>query len=201
MFKFGKKVNKKVEELVRLLPKKGRVLDLGCGGGGNSIFLANQGFDVTLVDKDKEVITALKENYLNINAINTDILSFDFRKEEYDLILALNVLHFFNLKDIELIINNILKSLKKDGLLYLQVFSVKDPSHSKFLEIAQRKGSKNTFYSKKMRGFMHFFDKQELLDLFSENKIEEIEEFSKKDNHPPHGQHEHSVIRMLVKKH
>lgn len=171
-------MNKKVEELVELLPKKGKVLDLGCGMGGNSVFLTKKGFDVTCVDKDEENIEYLKKNYPSINAINKDILEFDFPEREYDLVLVINLLHFFNFEDVKLLIDKIIKSLEKDGLLYLQVFSKKDPA----------------------KKFPHLFDKQELLNFFSKNKVIEIEQFSKKENHLPQGEHEHEIIKVVVKK-
>lgn len=178
MFKFGQKTNKKVEELVKLLPEKGRVLDLGCGMGANSGFLANQGFDVIAVDKDKENIEHIKNNYPKINAINKDILEFNFSKDKYDLILALNVLSFFDAENAKLIIKNIIGSLKENGLVYLQVFSKKDPN----------------------KKYPHLFDKKELKQFFSKNKILELKEFSKKEDHPPTGKHEHWIIRGLIKK-
>ena len=200
MLKFGRKVNKKVESLVDLLPKGGKVLDLGCGAGGNSIFLAERGFNVTCTDKDKEVISVIKENYPNINAINQNILEFNFREEEYDLVLALNVLNFFKIEDIQLIISNIIKSLKKNGLFYLQVFSINDPSYNRFLEIAEKKENEDTFYSKKTKSFTHFFSKQELSEFFLNTTVLEFDELLVKDNHPPQGKHEHSIIRMLIRK-
>ena len=178
MFKFGAKPNKKVEELVELLPKAGKILDLGCGKGGNSIFLAEKGFKVTAVDIDKEVIGEIKKNYPKINAVNKSILEFDFPENEYDLILTLNVLHFLNFEDAKKIINRMLKSLNENSLIYLQVFSVNNPC----------------------KKFAHLFTKEELQKLFSENKILELEEFSIKDNHPPTGEHEHNIIRTLIRK-
>ena len=105
MFKFGTQHNKKIEEIIDLLPQNGKVLDLGCGMGGNSIFLAEKGFKVTCIDKDKEAISHIKEQNPNINALHGDILKFNFQEKKYNLVLALNVLHFFNSKDIKLIIN------------------------------------------------------------------------------------------------
>jgi len=200
MFKFGTKPNKKVEELAGILPANGNILDLGCGAGGNSIFLAEKGFSVTCVDKDSEVISVIKQNYPNISAINKSIFDFDFPENKYDLILALNVLNFFKLRDIKTIIDNTIKSLRENGLLYMQVFSINDPSYNKFLEIAEKTGEENTFYSKKTQSFNHFFTKGEISELFSQNEILELSEFSIKDNHLPQGKHEHSIIRTLVKK-
>lgn len=178
MFKFGKNYNKKLEELVGLLPENGKVLDLGCGMGGNSAFLAERGFDVTAIDNDKENIEYIKKNYSKINAVNKDILDFDFPEQEYDLVLAINLLHFFKLEDIKLLMNKILKSLKNNGLIYLQAFSEKKPA----------------------KKFPHLFTKKELQEFFSKNKILELEEFSIRDDHPPTGEHEHWIIRGLVRK-
>ena len=110
MFKFGQKENKKIEDLIKLLSKNGKIMNLGCGIGGNSIFLFNKGFNVTTVDGDKEVINEIKKHYSSINAINKSILDFDFPKREYDLVLAINLLHFFKSEDIKLLIKEILNS-------------------------------------------------------------------------------------------
>ena len=177
MFKFGAKPNKKVEELISLLPEKGNVLDIGCGAGGNSIFLAEKGFNITAIDNDEEAIKAIKEKYPKINTINQDILNFKFEADKYDLILAINVLNFFKKEDAETIIENMIKSLKQGGLIYIQAFSVNE----------------------KCKGFGCLFGKEELLNYFSKNEVLECEELNIKDNHPPLGKHEHSIIRLLVK--
>jgi 2-polyprenyl-3-methyl-5-hydroxy-6-metoxy-1,4-benzoquinol methylase len=181
MFKFGKNVDKKIKSLIQNLPKNGKVLDLGMGLGGNSIFLAERGFGVTCLDKDKEVIKIIKKEYPRINAFNKNILEFNFPKEEYDLVLILNVLHFFNLKEIKLIIKKAIKSLRSNGLLYLKVFSTKDPAYNKKINV-------------------HFFTKEELTNFFSRNKVLETEEITKEENHPPLGKHRHGIINVIVKK-
>ncbi len=181
--KFGKGVNGKIRALAKTLPKNANILDLGTGLGGNSIFLYKQGFRVTCIDTDKEVIDEIKKQYPKINALNQNILDFNFSKEGYDLIACINVLHFLELKDIREIIRNVIKSLKKDGLFFLTVFSKKDPS-----------------YSKETKNLKHFFAVEELKKYFSENIILETEDKIIKDNHRPDGKHEHGIIKMLVKK-
>ncbi len=182
MFKFGTQHNKKIEEIIDLLPQNGKVLDLGCGMGGNSIFLAEKGFKVTCIDKDKEAISHIKEQNPNINALHGDILKFNFPNDKYDLVLILNVLNFFSLENAVLIINKIIDSLKIGGFLYLQVFSKDDP------------GNKNDNKS------VCFFDKEELKGFLTGLKIIELEDFKMKDDHPPEGEHEHSIIRILARK-
>ena len=180
-FKFGKGVDEKIKSLIKKLPKGSRVLDLGAGLGGNSIFLAEQGFKVTCLDKDKEVIDFIKKEYPKINALNKDILEFDFNENEYDLIIARAILHFFILENINVIMNRIIKSLKKNGLFYFIVTSVNDSNYGKI---------KNR----------HFFSKEELERIFSKNMILEMEEKELEDDHPPIGKHIHKVIKGLVRK-
>ena len=77
----------------------GKVLDLGCGEGGNSLHLAEKGFDVTCVDISKTAIKELskeaKKRKLKIKTVVADLESFEF-EEKYDVILALGVVHFFS---------------------------------------------------------------------------------------------------------
>jgi len=177
-FKFGGKVNKRIELLAKKLPKDSKVLDLGSGLGGNGIFLAEQGFKVTCLDKDKEAIEVIKKEHPEINSLNEDILEFDFPENEYDLIIARAILNFFELGDIKIIIKKIIKSLKEDGLFYLMVISDKNFSLNQTLD-------------------RHFFNKN---NFFKRNKILEIEEMTINENHPPIGEHKHKIIEMIVKK-
>jgi len=180
-FKFGKGVDVKIKELYKKLPKNSKVLDLGSGLGGNGIFLAKQRFKVTCLDKDEEVIEIIKKEHPEINALNKDILEFNFPENEYNLVIARAVLNFFRLEDVKIIIKKIIKSLKENGLFYLMVISDKDPNSNK-------------------RPDRCFFNKKELKDFFKENKVLEMKEMVFSENHPPLGKHKHEIIKVIVKK-
>lgn len=180
--------------------EEGKVLDLGSGLGGNSIFLAKLGFKVTCLDNDKEVAAVVGKGNPDINTINKDILEFNFPKNEYDLVLALNVLRFFSLADIEKIIKLIIKSLKKGGLFYMKAFSTKELSYDIFLKFSPPPKEENTFYSENVKKFVHFFTKEELANFFSTNEILQIDEFVVEDDHPPEGKHKHGIITAVIRK-
>ena len=76
---------------------KGKVLDLGCGQGRDSVPLARLGFNVTGIDSSQVGIeqmnrTAEAEN-LTLTAKVTDIFEFD-NFAEYDFILLNSMFHF-----------------------------------------------------------------------------------------------------------
>ena len=80
-------------------PKKGKVLDLGCGQGRDSIPLARLGFDVTGIDNSKVGIGQMnriaKTENLKLNGIIADIFEFD-KFGEYDFVLLDSMFHFTN---------------------------------------------------------------------------------------------------------
>lgn len=97
----------------------GKALDLGCGNGRNSLWLASQGFEVTAWDKNPNSLNNLKairdaeglEN-LHIDAADLNTLQFD---GEYDFILSTVVLMFLEAQTIPRLINNMQRCIKAGG--------------------------------------------------------------------------------------
>lgn len=169
--------------------------------GGNAIFLADKGLEVTCVDIDEQCIEHIKQVRPQIKALHKDILNYDFSHEEYDLVVARSVLHLFRSKEIKLIVENIMKSLKRGGLLYVWLHSTKEPAYERYSAIENaRMEEKNTFYSEKHKGFRHFFTKEEAEQLFAGNEILELEDTIIEEDHLPLGKYKHGVIRALIRK-
>ncbi|MEZ2584675.1 tellurite resistance methyltransferase TehB [Kluyvera intermedia] len=101
------------------LIKPGRTLDLGCGNGRNSLYLAANGYDVTAWDKNAMSIKNLlsirdSEGLENLQAEVKDLnaLSFD---GEYDFILSTVVMMFLEAKTIPGLIANMQRCTKPGG--------------------------------------------------------------------------------------
>ncbi len=79
----------------------GRALDLGCGNGRNSLYLAANGFAVTAWDKNPMSLNNLEsiraaERLDNLQTAVKDLNSLSF-DGEYDLILSTVVMMFLEL--------------------------------------------------------------------------------------------------------
>jgi SAM-dependent methyltransferase len=75
----------------------GRVLDVGCAKGNNSLYFARRGYDVDALDIDGKALEMVgkKATELNvsINLLHEDIASFQ-PESDYDIILADRSLYF-----------------------------------------------------------------------------------------------------------
>lgn len=78
-------------------PKKGKVLDLGCGQGRDAIPLARLGFEVTGIDNSKVGINQMnrvaKTENISLTGIVTDIFKFE-GFSEFDFVLLDSMFHF-----------------------------------------------------------------------------------------------------------
>ena len=114
-------------ELIEFLaeyPKKGKLLDLGCGQGRDAIALARLGYSVTGIDSSKVGIEQMNQigQVENLDLVGQvdDIYAFD-RFHEFDIILLDSMFHFAK-KDKEKeigLIKRIISKIEKGSLVVI----------------------------------------------------------------------------------
>ena len=159
-----------------------KILDLGCGGGNNSYFIAKEGFDLYAVDGSDESIN-ITRNKLSFYDKNKIIKSYfqklPFKRNFFDCVIDRQSLSCNKIKDIEKIVNEIYRILKSDGKYLGLVYSLEHPQLKFGLKLKDNiyKGvvigsdynnfKKGTFNKS---GQIHFFSEKEIFNLFSKFK-------------------------------
>jgi 2-polyprenyl-3-methyl-5-hydroxy-6-metoxy-1,4-benzoquinol methylase len=103
------------------LKPKDCVLDIGCGNGRNSIFLAELGckvdcFDVMDLRWTEKLHIGLKER---IHFQKSSILEYPYKVSQYRAVIVARVIQYLNQDEILFLFNKIQKGLKPDGFLLL----------------------------------------------------------------------------------
>ena len=113
----------------RRLLKPGRALDLACGQGRNTLYLAQEGFHVDAWDRDQESLDAIerKVRHRGLSAVTTRRVDLeqkpDLPGEAYDLIVVFYYLH----RDL---IPQIKKALAPGGVVVYETFLI--DNHERF---------------------------------------------------------------------
>ncbi|MGN7471552.1 class I SAM-dependent methyltransferase [Brevibacillus sp. SAFN-007a] len=98
-----------------------KAVDLGCGTGIFTIWLAKQGLDVTGIDLSSEMLAKAQEKAqredLAIHWIQADMNRLPFDRETFDLVIGNIVLEF--VENPEKVVAEALRVLKKDGRLVI----------------------------------------------------------------------------------
>jgi SAM-dependent methyltransferase len=117
-FALGKEPNPFLKKHIHLLPK-GKALDIATGEGRNSVFLAQNGFEVDAVDISerglKKTQKLAREKGVHINTFLVDLDQYQIEKERYDLIA-----NFYFLK--RPLIPRMKKGLKKRGKVIFETY-------------------------------------------------------------------------------
>jgi SAM-dependent methyltransferase len=125
-----------------------KVLDLGCGAGNNSAFLAKEGFTITGIDASKSAIQYVTERF-NAENLDGEFHVLDFSKldqlnSKFDLVIdrqSLSTQSFANAKKIARAINSLLNT---NGLFLSMFYNIDHPGFSECLKHASRQEN-NTF--------------------------------------------------------
>lgn len=113
-----------IDSGITIMPKT--ALDIGCGMGTNSIFLAERGFEVTAVDLSKVAIDAAKVRARNagqkVSFLNKNFLEFE-KDTKFGFILDRRVFHFFDPEERPIYVEKVFQLLEDKGKFLLIVSS------------------------------------------------------------------------------
>lgn len=103
------------------------ILDAGCGNGRDSIFFANNGMNVTAVDRSREAILHIKTCEPRVHAVCGDILTAPvFAAETYDGIYSRFFIHALTAEHEEALLKRCYMAMRKGGRLFIETRCTED---------------------------------------------------------------------------
>lgn len=147
------------------------VMDLGCGTGRHTMFLANKGFHVYATDISETGLEitktkALKSGMNNIEFKQHDMRDIPFEDDFFDGILCVWTTGHGTLNDTQRNVNEMHRVLKSDGIIVIDYISTEDDHYGKGEKI-----EKDTFLNN-MEGEEniphHYSSREEIEQLYKE---------------------------------
>jgi tellurite methyltransferase len=178
-----------VYEMSFLVEPGQKVVDLGCGEGRNSLYLAQKGCDVTAVDISssgiKKVNIAAEALGVKVRSLVCDLNDYE-ADDDYDVVLAHSSLHFLTREKWRSILDKLKERTKIGGLHSLTVLipTEKYPFEGPLLT----NGHKNSFAL------------GELKEFYSDWEIIRYDAYLKQDQHPGIPIHSHYTEKVVCRK-
>jgi len=92
-FLFGREPNEFLVRCADILPREGKALAVADGEGRNSVFLAQQGLDVTATEFAPAAIEKARqlaaEHNVSVNFIETDVHAWDYPENAFDVVVEI----------------------------------------------------------------------------------------------------------------
>ena len=146
--------------------KKLQILDIGCGNGRNSVYLAKQGHIVNGIDVSPSAIKLAnqnaKRNKLKINNKVGSVFNLPYKINSFDLLLDSGCLHHLRKSEWGNYLKNILRVLKPGGYLLLYCFGDKYVNVHGF----RNRPAKRNWLTIKGHHY-HFFTDKEIKEFFN----------------------------------
>lgn len=154
---------------LKLVPKGGKILDLGCGSGRDSMNFMKLGYEVTAVDGAKEL--AKKASVL----LGKEVIVSTFEelklKEKFHGIWACASLLHIKREDLKIVLNNLYNNLDDNGVFYMS-FKYGEKEY-----VDDKNRYFNCFTDESIIGFINENTKFNILDLYiTEDKLGRVNE-------------------------
>lgn len=177
-------------------------LDLGCGEGRYTLYLAAKDCHVTAVDCSRAGLSKLEkmaaEKNLPVVTCKTNLADFEFPTGAFDIIVCATILDHLEGNLRRRTIGAVKSALKPGGVLYANVFTVSDPGY----KLARAGGSRAAAaggVSDTAEGIAHYFAKYELKTVFADLSVITYYETVEPDH--SHGRpHYHGWACLLAQK-
>ncbi len=178
-----------VIELAPVLSPGARVLDLGCGEGRNSLYLAGRGFDVTAVDRSAAGIRKLEHFAslagVKVTGIVADVATMDI-EDDYELIMGHGLLHYLSVDEVRYLLTAV-KDRTVDGGYNIFVYKY----NSEEFPLGDE------FRSARLTNSL---GPSQLKEFYSDWNMVRYDVYLKWDSHPGIGMHHHPNEKMIAVK-
>lgn len=157
-----------------------KVLDLGCGSGRHTVYLAEHGFDVSGIDDAQEGIEITKTK-LEAKKLKADLKLGDiyeklpYQDGSFDAIVSTQTMHHNKIEKIRELIKEMERVLTPGGMIFITVRRRENPNEGNGAD--EEKLADRTFapLSGGEQGLPHYyFDEETLRREFSDFEIESI---------------------------
>ncbi|AGF57260.1 SAM-dependent methyltransferase [Clostridium saccharoperbutylacetonicum] len=173
--------------------KEGKALDIGCGKGRNSIYIAKKGLEVCGVDFSETSIEMANkiatEQGIKVKFSCQSIFDFQSEKENYDFIYDSGCFHHIKPHRREQYLSTILKYLKPNGYFAMICFNLKGGANISDYDV---------YKDNSMHGGIGFSDYKLKIILESYFEIVEFREMIESDNEEVFGKS--SLWSVLMRK-
>ncbi len=157
----------------RYVTPPARILDAGCGLGRYTIPLAMREYNVTGVDISKFAITGLNNVRLRRNMqmglAAADVCHLPFQNDTFDVVVAFGVLQHLLEEERSAALSEFARVLVPGGTIVIEVLGRED------MRMGGREVETDTFL-RSTGSVYHYFDPDEIKDIFSGLEIIEIKE-------------------------
>jgi len=169
-----------IPRIVKLLKKKGikNILDLGCGSGRHTVYLAKHGFKVYGIDIAPKGIKIAKD-WLKKEKVQADLKigsiykKLPYQNDFFDAVISTQTIHHGKIKNIRKAIKEVERVLRPKGLLFITVPKSRKEVYGKKIKLIEPR----TWLPLKGReaGLPHYLYTKNLLKRdFNKFKIHDI---------------------------
>lgn len=116
-----KKIDVLLEAVLNELSSSAKILDVGCGTGEQIKHIRARGFKVVGLEPAAGMREIAKKNNPGVDVVDGSIIDLPFQDEEFDFVLAIEVLRYIHRSDIRRSYRELLRVTKPGGRIFVSM--------------------------------------------------------------------------------